>query len=475
MSVVRNAANNSLFVFISEVAVRIISFFVTIVLIRYLGSAGFGKYSLVFAFLTFFQIFGDMAVDPIVLRELSRDKGKGSEFLNSAVTLKFSFSIVGLILCWIILQWMNYPADIRMFIYVASLGLLFSFGTLLNTAFQAQLLMKYVVTVTIIMKVVFAIFTILLILLKSGILYFVMLNLIISIAQVIFIYFQSKRILRITLKIDFGIWKQLIKQSWPIALSTFFAGIYTRVNQIMLFRLRSEEELGFYAAGTKITELPIMLAAVFMVSVIPLLSRYAKASPDLFQKTYEKSFKYLMLFIMPVAVLTTVYSKQIILIVYGNSFLSSHTAVAILIWSTVFVYAGIVHSNILLAANLQLLDIIFTGTLLIVNFILNLILIPRYSFIGSAIATTASYSLIFPISYLLKRTRVFAKAMIKSTIKPLLSALFAACLVYFFSPLHSIFNFILTGFIYLFISTMMKSIDSEDIAYFKKILLRAAN
>ncbi len=167
MSTIKKVAKNSLIIFTGEIIIRIITFFITLTVIRYLGSGDFGKYSLVYAFLSFFQIFVGTAIDPIILRELSRNPQKGGELIGSAITLRFFFSLIGLILCWITLQWMHYPADIKLLIYLASLWLPFSFGLSFDNIFQAKLLMKYVTVAMVIMKILIAIFTIMLIFLKE--------------------------------------------------------------------------------------------------------------------------------------------------------------------------------------------------------------------------------------------------------------------------------------------------------------------
>jgi len=472
MSTAKKVARNSLIYFAGDIIVRIITFFVTLILIRYLGREDFGRYSLVYAFLSFFQIFVGTAIDPIILRELSRDSRRGGELIGSAITLRFFFSLIGLILCWILLQWMPYPLDIKILIYLASLWLPFSFGLLFNNIFQAKLLMKYVTLVTVTMKVFLAILTIMLIFLKAKLFYFILINLAIYIAQIIFIYYRSRKLLAISVKIDLKIWKELVKNSWPLALSIIFASFLFRIDQVMLFQMKGNEELGLYAAAVKLAEYPSIVAGAFFVSVFPLLSEYAVTSPEAFKRIYQLSLKYLMMFIMPLAVMVTLYSKEIILLCYGQSFLPSQLALIILIWATVFAYTGIVQNNLLIAANLQLFDIIFTGSPAIFNILLNLILIPKYSFIGAAVATVLSYALNIPISYVLKITRAFAIATVKSMIKPFLASLVAVYLVYYLSPLHLIYNLIISMFIYLFLLFLMGEIDAVDIKYGREILFK---
>ncbi|OGX23090.1 MAG: hypothetical protein A3K54_04485, partial [Omnitrophica WOR_2 bacterium RBG_13_44_8] len=330
MGTVRRIAKNSFFVFTGEIIMRLIAFFAGLILIRYLGSADFGMYSLIYTFISFFQIFMDMGIDSIIVRELAKDAKKGEELIGNGVTLKFFFSLVGIILCWVILQGMHYPLDIKMLIYIASLGMVFSFGTLFNDIFQAKLVMQYPTVINIMMKVILTALTIIFIFLKAKLFYFILINLAVYIAQVMIIFYQARKLLPVRLRMNFEIWKELLRQSWPLAVSTFFISIYTRIDQLLLFSMKGKEELGFYAASVKLAELPSVLVGAFIVSVFPLFSEYYVASPEAFKKIYEKSFKYLMMFIIPVAMLLMLYSRQVILACYGQSFLPSRISLAIL-------------------------------------------------------------------------------------------------------------------------------------------------
>lgn len=471
MSIVRKVAKNIFFILTGNIIERIIGFFVLLILVRYLGSGDFGKYSLIYAFINFFQIFTAMGIDCVILRELSRDFKRGTEFISSAVTLKLLFSLIGILLCWIILQWMHYPADIKLLIYIASLGMLFSFGTLFNNVFQAKLLMASITGITIATKILLGILTIVFILLKASLFYFIFINLLVYIVQIITTYYFSKRFLIFRVKMNLGVWKELLKHSWPLIFITIFVSIYTRIDQIILFHFKGKEELGFYASAVKLVELPLLVVSAFLLSAFPLFSKYAITSLDSFRRAYEACLKYLMIFFAAIAMMTTLFSKQIILVCFGENFLPSQKALAILVWSTLFVSAGVVNTFLLLATDLQHLDIVFMGFLATVNFILNLTLIPRYGFTGAAIAAVISYGLLIPLFYLLKRTRMFAKAIVKSMLKPIFATLVSGYLVHTFFPFPSVFKLILVGFIYLFLLLFIKGIDSQDIRYAKELLI----
>ena len=60
LSTVQQVAKNTGIIISGELIFRLVSLAVTIYLVRYLGTAGFGKYSFVFAYLAFFNIITDL-------------------------------------------------------------------------------------------------------------------------------------------------------------------------------------------------------------------------------------------------------------------------------------------------------------------------------------------------------------------------------------------------------------------------------
>jgi len=253
-------------------------------------------------------------------------------------------------------------------------------------------------------------------------------------------------------------------------INAVFISIYTRVDQVMLFSHSGNEQLGFYAAAVKLAEMPLMIVAAFLTSIFPVLCKHAVTDSPAFKKVYEIGFKYMMIVFSIIAMMAMLYSRQIILVCYGSKFIFSHTALAVLIWATLFTSSGTMHDFLLLATNQQNLNILFTVSLALANYILNLILIPRYGMMGAATAAVISYSMLIPLSYSLKRTRMFARAIIKSMVKPVFAALASGYAVYFIPDALSIVRLILGIIIYFIILLLIKEFDAQDIRYARELL-----
>jgi O-antigen/teichoic acid export membrane protein len=248
--------------------------------------------------------------------------------------------------------------------------------------------------------------------------------------------------------------------------------IYSRIDQIMLFKMKGAKAVGYYAAAVKLTEIFNIIPVAFMTSIFLLFSKYFVTSQEKLEKTYKLSFKYLSTAIMPIAVGISILSEPIIRLIYGEQFLGSSLALRILIWSEVFVFLGSVHISILISVGLQKLDFIFTSSGAIVNIILNLLLIPHYGIVGASIATVISYGLGVPLSCALKKTRSYGKALANSTLKPLIAAGMMGCFTYltFVLGLSLIAATLFSIIAYLVFIILLKGLNREDLEYFRKIV-----
>ena len=94
-----------------------------------------------------------------------------------------------------------------------------------------------------------------------------------------------------------------------------------------------------------------------------------------------------------ISIPVSIFSADIINLLYGSKYLSSAPILTIYIWAGAAVFLGVASSQYLVTENLTKISLFRTSLGMIVNVFLNIILIPKYGILGSAIATLISYSL----------------------------------------------------------------------------------
>ena len=124
MNTVQRVAKNTGVVFVGDIIFRTISLVVTLYLARYLGTVGFGKYSFVFAYLSFFLVITDFGLHTILVRDMSRDKSSAPKLIGNAYFIKLVLTVFAVVLSVIVISLMSYPPDTTSYIYVATFTLL---------------------------------------------------------------------------------------------------------------------------------------------------------------------------------------------------------------------------------------------------------------------------------------------------------------------------------------------------------------
>ena len=475
LSTVQKVAKNTGIIIVGNVIFRIISLFVIIYLARYLGTAGFGKYNFVFAYLAFFGIITDLGLQTILVREMSRDPLIAPKLIGNAYIIRLILSVFAVVLSVVVITLMSYPTDTTTYVYIASLIVLFtSFSDFYVTIFQANFKMKYSIIAKLCFKALSAVL-ILGIVFSQGTLMQVFIALVFSeVVKTLISYLFSRKIVRPRFKIDFELWKYLFKESLPIAFASVILIIYYRIDVVMLSMMQGDTSVGIYSAAYKLSEPFSLIPAAFMMSLFPIMSASFKTSKEGLIKSYKLAIRYIFIIMLPIAAGITILADKIILLIYGAEFAGSATALQILIWALVFTSASFVLTNLLVAIEKQKLYTSSMAICAIVNIALNYILIPSFSYNGAATATVATNIVFFLSCYYFISKHLKVPPVGKTLIKPVISSLLMGFFVYYLYNMNvTIFLLVpLAVAIYLVALLALKTFSEEDWDIIKKVVGR---
>lgn len=199
----------------------------------------------------------------------------------------------------------------------------------------------------------------------------------------------------------------LLKKSYPYALLSLLMVFYYRIDSVMLERLLPDGKLqaGIYAQGFRILDAAAMFAFLFAVLLLPIFSRMIKHKEPVNQLTL---FSFLLL-IVPVVGVTFAsffYRAEIIDLLYHHHVETSSSIFGVLILCFIGISFSYIFGTLLTAnGNLKELNILAAGGV-VINIVLNLLLIPKYSAFGSAIASLITQS-IAAIAQVIIAKRIF--------------------------------------------------------------------
>jgi len=127
---------------------------------------------------------------------------------------------------------------------------------------------------------------------------------------------------------------------------------------------------------------------------MPIMSRYIFHEREKFNLVADKTFKVFLVLTVPLFVGTLFLAGGIIRLIGGAGFVDSVPVLRLLAAAMVFIFFGNFFTNVIIAGSLQrkLMGILLIAA--IFNVSLNLILIPRFSYIGAAITSSFTEGLV---------------------------------------------------------------------------------
>jgi len=380
---------NTIFLLASQIYTRFAGALFFFIAARFLGVSAFGTYTLILTFLTFFYIFSDWGLSTLTIRDLARTPSQTKDYLIHTIPLRLIIAFVSYITLLILTSILAYPKEILILIGISGLSIITntSIGAL-NAVFSSQEKMHIPAIIGIIFSTLYVIIGIFALFLKYGLAALMVIMVCLGIINVITTAFLLRKdLVPFRLSFDFPFYKKLIKESTPYAILSALSIIYFRADTIILSKLATMEDVGIYNSAYKIVDFLMFLPICYMGAVFPKMSKQTIDSKDALQKTYWKSTKILAAFILPIAIIFSIFSKNIITILFGSSFAPAAPALQILIWGVVLMYINAPVGNILYNSDKMYKFIPYAILNTSINIILNFALIPVWGYIGASITT----------------------------------------------------------------------------------------
>lgn len=361
---------------------------------RYLGPEQFGQLNYALAFVGIFGAVAGLGLDSIVVRDIVRDSQHAECTLATAFVMQMLGALFVILLINIAVAWMH-PNDefSRIIVAILSLGLIFKSTDVFRLWFESQVQSRYIVWVENGIFLLMAIIKVFMILSHFSLLTFVWLSFVestILATGLLVVYALKGR--------KFGLWrfsmvrcKSLFRDSWPLLLAGVAVTIYMRIDMIMLQEMSGAHEVGIYAAATKLSEIWYFLPMIIVGSVSPSIIKSHSTDERLYISRLCKLYFLMVWLAVALSLPISLFSEQIISILYGKSFEGSASVLAIHLWASIAVFLGISSSQHLLVNGWQKIAFYRTLIGMACNVTLNYVLIPSMGAVGAAIATLISY------------------------------------------------------------------------------------
>lgn len=364
------------------------SFILVAFLTRYLGTSVYGEYTTIFVYAGLFAIVGEFGLDQFLIKELSKKSGKADRetFLNDVLGLRLLLVTISLILAVLTSFIISYSKIVRWGIFVASISSYFFYTwSILMSYFQAKLNFLYPVVSDVLGKIFVSLISILSILVfKSGLLILIIISLLGSVLSFFILYslfLREKILLRFVF--NFARWKKMFFFTLPIAIVSLLNQVFFRIDVPLLSVISGSEAVGIYGLAFRIHDFLAIPSTLFVASVFPVLASQIK-NKRLFSRTLKWRAVSLFFGGLILSLLAIPLSPFAIEILGGKQFTSSVLPLRILILSLAFFYVSDLFKVTMITIEKQKQLFLVYFLAVIFSIFLNLIFIPKYSYLAAS-------------------------------------------------------------------------------------------
>ncbi len=467
------ALRNTVVVLSAKVVARLIALVTVIAASKHLGAANYGTFTTLINYTAIVSVMLDLGFNVLFVREGARHPTEIQRYLRNVMSVRVFMSVASLVVLAILLN-------------VAGLGLLLapgfalmvltSYASLLRNSLYAVQRLGFEAIAVVLESALLLGLVIYGIKTNRDVTYFVWAYA----AQYAFscVYFSiviaTQRIAVIGWRFEVPLLRTWFWQGLPFALTFILTILYFRIDQPLVYALRSHAEAGWYGLAYKPFEALLFVPMTLLSVVFPALSIYHRDQPGQLIEAVSRFFKALFVIGWPmsVGIFVLAYPLTHSLQLYDQS----EPALRILAIGLVIGFANNAFIGALSASDHQASFTWAAGWSLLANVALNLALIPTFGYIGASWATVATEIVLGSAGWYLTARHIGRVPVFSSTWRALIAGLVMGVAVYPMSNLGGVMILIpiAAGVIVYVVACLLLRVASKDeIAFARRALLLA--
>jgi O-antigen/teichoic acid export membrane protein len=456
MSTARKILWNVVSQVLGKLGIALLSLVSIKILTVYLGTKGYGDYTMIYEFLAFFGVIADLGLFTIAVREMSRDEEQTPIIIGNVLSMRTFLSIIAMLMAiisvWLIPAYKGSLVPMGVSIAAITVWLSLINGSL-TSILQVHLKMQYASWTMFVGKIVSVLYMLFVIFIAyknpsdTSFIHLIFAGNIGNLVMTIYTWYYASKLAKIRHRFDWYVWKNVLIASVPYGIALVLNTVYFRINSIFISFIRGNEEVGLYGVAMRILEAISIVPLYFMNAVLPVLTRAIKEQSDKYQKIIQYSFEFLTMASWPLVAGGYVLSYPLIFIISKPEFMSrvsdgfygSDSALRILLFASLFSFINILFQFIIIAVGKQTKLFWVSLIAVIANVLINLYSVPRFGFRGAALTSVICEFVMTCGLFYLSHKYLTYHFKYWATIKAALSAIVMGIIIkLLFAPLYSV-------------------------------------
>ncbi len=459
----------------AKVIARLIALVTVLYMIRRLGPASYGSFAVLVNLTAIVSVVLDLGFNVLFVREGARDHSQIQRYLRNVMSLRLVMSAVSLVL----LVALVIPLGLgNLLVPGFVLMVLTSYSTLLRNGLYAVQQLGYEAIGVILESLILLALVLYGATSHQGVAYYVWAYA----AQYAFscVYFTIvlavKRIAVIGWRFETPFLREWFWKGLPFALTFVLTILYFRIDQPLVYALRSPTDAGLYGAAYKPIESLLFVPITFLSVVFPVLSVYFRERPQEMLDAVSRFYKALLLMGWPMSIGIFVLADALTPLLLGHDYARSAPALRILALALGFAFVNNTFIGALNASDRQSSFTWAAGWSLVANLALNLTLIPLFGYLGASWATVLTEVVLGIAGWIFTARYVGRVPVLSLSARVVLAGLVMGAAI---APISNVEGFwvaipITVGVVvYAAAVLLLRALDGEEIAWARRALALA--
>lgn len=368
----------------------------TIVMVRHLSVAEFGRFTFVFSLFGMASVFTELGLGRMAIKGLLDDGRDKARFVGTLVTLRSCLGALVYVTAVAFVAVAGYPPEVVRATFVAGVVLLLATPSgAIEAVFQVNLNMGTVALSKVAGQ--FGQLALIAAIAAGGGGSVVLFALPVIAGEVIILVWRLavvRKLQTIRLNVDWPEWRMLLREAAPLAAGAVMVSFYYRLDSVMLSKLDTFTAVGIYGVAYKFVDIVHYLPSALMPPLLAVLVRAWPDDPRAFAENFRRAFTALALAGAFVSVEFALFARPIISLLYGSEYAQGAHAARIVVAAECLAAFTSLALTAMVAVGRNRLYPIAAVLGLVINVALNLWLIPARSYEGAALATLVTNAVV---------------------------------------------------------------------------------
>ncbi|WP_448614622.1 flippase [Modestobacter sp. URMC 112] len=362
---------------------------------RYLATDEYGQLASAFALVGLFTLLSDFGVNSLVLRRANTD-GEDLVLLTRQSLGLTLWYVAPIVVVFLGVGYLFYDGTSYDLLHAAlpayAVGLVATcLSTSLRPLYQQQIRLGYTAVVEVVITITTVVSYLLIVWSQAPAVTVFYVQALYPVLGLVLLA-AGQRQFRLTPIMEIALARRLLVEALPIGMAMLIAGIYLRIDVLILAAIVSPAAVGAYGVAYRIFSSITVLSVYIGSTLYPRLATLRRDQTK-YRTAYTRALCAALALALPMSVGGVLTAGQAILLISGQGYSDAVVPLAILSAALVPVFLNGLMGNALVIADKAVWFLRMSTVCLIINVALNMALVPHFGIDAAAWATLATESL----------------------------------------------------------------------------------